>query len=208
MARRPRRLAKSKPSERDLDRVLVVCEGEKTEPRYFLAFREHYRLHTLSVEGTGADPSALIDHAIRLSRREARHGERYDAVWCVFDHDDHPRFEEASLKAEAKGFKLARSWPCFEYWLLLHFEYSRKPYARLPDRSPCAACIEDLRKYLDTYEKSDERVFAMTHGRLCGALDHAKRAQKDARDTGASSPSTEVHKLVAELFALAAVKRG
>ena len=203
MARRPRRLAKSKPSERDLDRVLVVCEGEKTEPQYFLAFGDHYRLHTLSVEGVGSDPSALIDHAIRSSRREARHGERYDAVWCIFDHDDHPRFEEASLKAEAKGFRLARSWPCFEYWLLLHFEYSRKPYVRLPGRSPCTACIEDLRKHLPSYEKSDEGVFAMTHSRLCVALGRAKQAQEDARATDASSPSTEVHQLVNGLLALA-----
>ncbi len=191
---------------RDLDRVLVVCEGKKTEPQYFVAFRGRYRIHTLSVVGIGGDPSVLVDHAIRLSRREARRGERYEDVWCVFDHDDHPHFEEASRKAEAKRFRLARSWPCFEYWLLLHFEYSRKPYARLPDRSPCAACIEDLRTHLPMYEKSDEDVFAMTHGRLSGALANARQAQKDARATGERSPSTEVHQLVEELSNLNAKK--
>ena len=56
------------------------------------------------------------------------------------------------------------------------------------------------------YEKSDEEVFAMTHGRLSGALANARRAQKDARATGEPSPSTEVHQLVEELSNLNAKK--
>ena len=199
MARRPRRLARPKPTVRDLDRVLVVCEGEKTEPRYLLALKERYRINTLSVEGIGGDPFALIGRAIELSRREKRHGERYEAVWCVFDYDDHAHFDEVSRTAKSEGFNLARSWPCFEYWLLLHFEYSRKPYTRLPARSPCAACIKDLRAHLPMYEKADEDVFAMTHSRLPDALDNAERAQADARATGEQNPSTEVHKLVKNL---------
>ena len=204
MAKPPRGLAKPKPSVNDLDRVLVVCEGKKTEPLYFLGFRECFELNTLSVEGTGNDASALVDRAIKLSRRETAYGEQYDAVWCVFDHDDQPHFDGASQKAKANGLRLARSWPCFEYWLLLHFEYTRKPYAGTHHQSSCAACIKDLRKHLRKYEKSDEGLFAMTHSRLCGAVDNAKQARKDAKDTGATSPSTEVHELVAELLALAA----
>ena len=203
---RPRRYEKHKPSKHRLDRVLVVCEGKKTEPQYFQDFREQYQLRTLTVEGVGGDPLAVVKNAISLYAQEKNLGEQYDAVWCVFDRDCHPHFERASEMAKAKGFMLARSWPCFEYWLLLHFVYSRKPYAERSDRSPCAACIEDLHKHLE-YEKSGKGVFDRTHDRLCVARQRAKQALEDALTDNESNPSTEVHQLVNGLLALAGKSR-
>ena len=43
-------------------KVLLVCEGEKTEPDYFKQLKDHLRLHSANVEicsGRGSDPCSL-----------------------------------------------------------------------------------------------------------------------------------------------------
>lgn len=185
-------------------RVLVVCEGERTEPLYFKAMRDDFRLNTLVVKATkGVDPRTLVDVAREEERKEKRNGERFDFVYCVFDRDSHPQFEEASKTATDRGFQLARSWPCFEFWLLLHFEVARAPYARKDSVSPCDAYIRDLRKYLSEYSKGDHTTFDALWPRLEDAIKNAYKVAADASAIGEPNPSTEVHKLVVRLLKLA-----
>ena len=180
-----------------------MCEGEATEPGYFRALKDHFRLSTLVVRGTGGvDPRTLVNMASEDVKREKRNGEQFDSVYCVFDRDTHPQFEEASNMALARGFKLARSWPCFEFWLLLHFRYTRAPYAKSGSASPCDACIRDLRGHLSGYGKGDPSTFDRLESRLPDAIANARRAAEDAAATGARDPSTEVHELVGHLQTL------
>ena len=181
-------------------RVLVVCEGEHTEPRYFEALRNRLRMNTLVVKATkGVDPRTLVNIASKENQREKHNDERFDFVYCVFDRDSHPQFEEASNLALAREFKLARSWPCFEFWLLLHFEFVRAPYARSGSSSPCDACIRDLRKHLPGYSKGDQTTFDNLWPLLEAAIANGYKAAADAAATSASNPSTEVHELVVHL---------
>ena len=203
--RGPHQSVKRLPSSRSAaPRVLVVCEGEHTEPHYFNALKDHLRLNTLVVKGTaGVDPRTLVETATKEARRETRLGERYDFVYCVFDRDTHPQFEEASKVAQDRKFRLARSWPCFEYWLLLHFEFSRAPYMPKRNVSPCDDCIRNLRKHLPDYGKGDRTTFEALQPRLEAAIANAKKGLVDAEGTNEKNPSTEVHKLVEHLHALA-----
>ena len=51
-------------------RVLVVCEGERTEPLYFEAMRDRLRLNTLVVKAAkGVDPRTLVDMASEEVRK-------------------------------------------------------------------------------------------------------------------------------------------
>ena len=196
--RGPHRSVKRRPSHRSPQkRVLVVCEGEHTEPLYFEALKNRLRLNTLVVEPTkGVDPRTLVNIARDKDRREKRNGEQFDFVYCVFDRDSHPQFEEASNTALDRGFELARSWPCFEFWLLLHFEFVRAPYARSGSASPCDVCIHDLRKHLPGYSKGDQTTLDNLWPLLEKAIANGYRAAADAAATDASNPSTEVHELV------------
>ena len=48
-----------------------------------------------------------------------------DEFWCVFDVEwprNHPGLSEAIQQAGANDIKLAVSNPCFELWLILHFQ--------------------------------------------------------------------------------------
>ena len=181
-----------------------MCEGKKTEPTYFESLRDRLRLSTanVEVEGDGSDPSRLVKKAKSLRDREKQRGDRYDAVYCVFDEDEHAHFVQASKEAQSANLKLARSWPCFEFWLLLHFLYSRKPYMRSGHRSPGQNCVSDLRKHMPNYTKGDAGVFVELEDRLDTGKCNARRALADAEATERSNPSTEVHCLIAYLQAL------
>ena len=65
----------------------------------------------------------LVEEAKR--DRSADRGRRtvnrsFDEVWCIFDRDDHHRFDEATRVAKKAGIRTAISNPCFELWLILH----------------------------------------------------------------------------------------
>ncbi len=95
-------LRRRRPFRRPLPRILIVCEGEVTEPSYFEGIRINERLPIeLRVEPAG-DPKAVVEHALQLRREADRESKkrqdvnlRYNATWCVFDVDDHERLQEA-----------------------------------------------------------------------------------------------------------------
>lgn len=204
-----RSVKRRRPFRSPQERTLVVCEGEYTEPRYFAALKDHLRLNTLVIKpAKGVDPRTLVNLAHREDRQERRKGERFDFVYCVFDRDSHPQFDEASQTARDRGFRLARSWPCFEFWLLLHFVFSRASYVASGSRSACDACIRALRRHLPEYDKGDQTTFDDLWHLLGVATANARRAMADAEDTGERNPSTEVYELVEHLKALPALNSG
>ena len=208
MARRkPRQrgqLRRKGPKREPYDRVLIVCEGSKTEPSYFQALVDRYRLSTANVviTGSGSDPSSLVNKAKSLRDEEKRRGDQYDAVYCVFDRDQHAHFNAASNEVLSAKLKLARSWPCFEFWLLLHFVYHRRPYAPSGNRTAAQNCVRELQQHLPSYTKGNAGVFEALEGQMETAKFNAGRALSDAEVTERYNPSTEVHGLVAYLQVL------
>lgn len=105
-----------KPSILKKEKILIVCEGENTEPSYF----EQFKLSTADIKtvGKGFNTLSLVKDAIKLKSKE------YKQTWCVFDKDDFTdaNFNEAIALAEREELKVAYSNQAFEYWLILHFE--------------------------------------------------------------------------------------
>ena len=211
MGRRPprKRLNRPGPEREPYDRVLIVCEGGQTERTYFAELAARYRLSTANIHvvGRGADPRTVVREAKKRSRRERRHGETYDKVYCVFDRDEHETFEQACWEARDSRVIVAASWPCFEFWLRLHFGYSRKPYAKSGGRTAAQTCVDEAsRLFLNvlqfSYRKAARGVFAVLEDQLEEAKIHAADALVDARATGQYNPSTGVHQLVDYLQSL------
>ena len=201
MPRRPQVVGRRGRQVREpYDRVLIVTEGEKTEPLYFRELIKAYRINTANVHVTsstsGSDPISVVQAATRIRDAETHHGEQFDKVYCVFDRNSHRNFDAASELAGREDIRLARSWPCFEYWLLLHYEFVRAPFARTQANSPCDKCISMLRKHVGTYRKASPGMFERLSGRLEGAKSSARRALADAEATLEPNPSTELHILV------------
>ena len=103
--------------------MLIVCEGKRTEPLYFSELADHYRLSTANVMvvGTGSDPHTVVREAKELQKRERRQGERYDEVYCVFDRDEHPAFDNASKDATDNDLKLGSIMAVFRVLALAAF---------------------------------------------------------------------------------------
>jgi hypothetical protein len=64
-------------------RFLIVCEGEKTEPNYFRAFRVPGDVVIDIRSGAGAHTS-VVREAIHTLENTV---DTYDQIWCVFDRD-------------------------------------------------------------------------------------------------------------------------
>ncbi len=196
-------------------RFLIVCEGMKTEPYYFYEFCHYHHLRTPRVSiapgDEGSSPDCIVGYAEKLFDEDAKLGpDRYDQVFCVIDRDKHPTYPTAieriaKLKAEGKPFVSTPSIPCFEYWLLLHFNYTRQPFQAAGKRSICDNVIRELRKQkgFEGYAKAQKNIYSLLRDRTETAITHAQRAESDAENTGQNNPSTCVHHLVRELQILA-----
>ena len=100
---------------------LIVCEGEKTEPDYFKAFR--MTAATIKAVGQAMNTMTLVNKAINIREADQKRKRVYDQCWVVFDKDDFPAkdFNQAIQLAEKNGFRVAYSNQAFEYWFLLHY---------------------------------------------------------------------------------------
>lgn len=197
--RSPRRQLRRKRRTREpYERVLIVTEGSQSERIYFEEMVRYYRLSSANIEvvGTGMEPGAVVRKAQETRKQEQRQGEQYDQVYCVFDRDSHPTFTAASDRARTLGIQLARSWPCFEYWLLLHFVSIRQPFVESGGRSACDNCTMLLRRHLKKYRKAMPGLFSRLQEQLDLAKERARQALEDAQSTEEWNPSTEVHQLV------------
>ena len=194
-----RRAAKRAPYAK----ILIVCEGEKTEPNYFNGVKDHYGLNSANIEicgECGSDPLSILQHAKQRYREERDAGDAFDKVFCVFDKDTHPQYEETLLAIVAQKpldtFIAITSVPCFEYWLLLHFIYTTKPYSPLPGKSVGTQVLSALRQYMPDYQKGQKAVFSELIDQLNLATNNARRALQVAERCGTDNPTTHVHELV------------
>ncbi|MFJ9935211.1 RloB family protein [Streptomyces virginiae] len=104
-----------------------MAEGEKTEPQYFEKFAALLKAKAVRVVrvdpiGLGKDPLTVVLDADKRRKKERRDGDAFDQVWCVVDVDEHASLERACIEAGRLDIKIAISSPCFEIWLLWHFE--------------------------------------------------------------------------------------
>lgn len=197
------------PKRAPYDRVLIVCEGAKTEPHYFEAVRDALELATANVIITGncgSAPQSVVTEA----QKRFKDDPDYDQIYCVFDRDGHTRYAQAmdtlsrwhprrpgGANNKPVAVEAIISVPCFEYWLLLHFEYTTAHLAN------AEAVIARLKPHWHgRYHKGDASAFTATWSRHEQALTHARRALLDAASAGTDNPTTRVHELVEALKCL------
>lgn len=192
-------------------RFLIICEGQKTEPFYFTEFCEIHQLLTARVRilsgSEGSSPDRVVSYAKQVFDEDAKLGsDSYDQVFCVIDRDNHTTFESAmrqikKLKSQGAPFVAVPSYPCFEYWLLLHFTYTRRGFTASGGRSSCDNLIRELQKQpgFQSYVKARKNIYSLLKDRTETAIKHAQMADKEAAQTREKNPSTDVYKLVLEL---------
>ncbi|RPF70682.1 RloB family protein [Aurantiacibacter spongiae] len=188
--------------------ILIVCEGEKTEPNYFTFFKQKLRLANVNLqicgEECGSDPLSVVEFGESKLKKDVS----IDDCFCVIDRDGHDtqRFNSAKSKAaslngksKSRQFKLFISDPCIEYWFILHFEFSRTPFVREGQKSRGKVALDRLRQLWPEYEKGLKSPGCHLEERVEVAVKNAEKALADAELTGEMNPSTTVHLLIREL---------
>ncbi len=215
MARRAkssRQQRRRKPRFEPRDRMLIVCEGTKTEKLYFEDARQAIGVHrgqaVVEVHpGEGSNPKNIVETARKRRADAEKEGNAFSSVYCVFDRDEHAHYQESIEWAERLKMTTIKSVPCFEYWILLHFRNHTAPYARTGDRSPCACCLRDVEQVWPDYSKGRKQVYSELQDRLPDARQRAKQRLTAAQADGSDNPSTEIHLLLDAMEALKRHKR-
>lgn len=119
-------------------KCIIFCEGKRTEPEYFDAFKLEYPRSIFSIEcvkGAGV-PKTLLEKALEFKKDAKRRGGKgrsfaeNDSIWIAFDCDEHPEVRETIQRARSHDIGVAFSNPCFELWLVLHVEDFDRPVHR------------------------------------------------------------------------------
>ena len=210
-----RNLKRSGQTRHTNEKVLIVCEGEKTEPYYLeglIAYEKLSSVNRIQIEHTNgrSAPIHVVNHAIELesqARQDANQEAHYDRVYCVFDQDSHStlqaamnKLSEYDKKTQAKCQSIV-SYPSFEYWYLCHFRQSRAPIVS------SAVCEQEISKlwrthFKESYRKNNPSVYQQLKIRQSDAIRNAKFAYSQASADEEANPSTEVYQLVEDLLNL------
>lgn len=189
---RYRRPSRAQPTRAIKPQVIVVTEGEKTEPQYIEEFSRIHGAANVHVVGTGYDPRRVVERAIDIKRSVIRRTE--DRVWAVFDRDDHQRFKEALDLARQHGIHVALSNPCFELWAVFHYQ----DHAAYIKSHACQRLLGNLCK---GYRSSRGKLFNDTDVIRCCHEDAVRRGKQSLRDRRREgnpngNPSTSMHLLM------------
>ncbi len=198
-----------------IERLLIVCEGSKTEPNYLNEIRQDLRLPTANVlvlpSAIGTDPLNVVIYAEKLFLHGDAHksirARQFDRIYAVFDRDDHRTYAQALAKANDLNqhlkndeqrkvpFQAIASVPCFELWLLLHFENVQASLHR-------DEVYERLKKHLPHYQKGQQGHWASTKAHLATAQGRATSLAALYSAAEGVMPCTHMHELTQCLLQL------
>lgn len=190
-------------------RILIVCEGEKTEPGYFktlkdlleVKFRDLVDLkkvnlkELIEIDGSGKNTKSLVRHTLRL---KAQASIPFGHVWYVFDKDSftNEQFNSAIINAEKEDIEVAWSNEAIELWFLLHFEYISTGITRYQYIDKLNYIFKSIG--LGKYEKNMDGIYNILkeYGSQDFAIGNAKRLLKDGFNYAGMKPATTVYKLI------------
>lgn len=195
-------------------RYYIFCEGQQTEPLYFMGFKNLieqnpiYRdMVLVEIEPCQAETMRVIGMAEAYVRKnKIKKGQ----IWCVYDKDSFPPEHFNRVEQHAKNlnkdhselqYHTAWSNECIEFWFLLHFAY----YTANNHRTEYISFLNDKFKELGLgkYQKNMRDIFniLMEKGSPKLAIRYAKRIIKDGKGKAPAdiTPGTKVYELVEEL---------
>lgn len=165
-------------------RLFILCEGEKTEYNYFTELVRSKNVRgrpiTLKVVTTKRNTAReLVEEAIK-SRELPK-----DEAWAVFDKNGYTKHAEAFNKARSNDIKIAFSSISFEFWILIHFEYTTRTFHKSNE------IIKYLKRYFD-YKKNDDKIYEYLKIKTKVAEKHAKKVRKFQKET---NPGHKIYRL-------------
>ncbi|MEI6409022.1 MAG: RloB family protein [Bacteroidota bacterium] len=179
--------------------IRLVCEGLKTEPNYFNSLLRSVGIKRANPALKAKDHSPLgVAREAIMIYKEAIKDKIPKAkifVFAVFDRDGHTGVPDAIEMLRGTPVKAIFSNVCFEFWILLHFERSQRPFADCDD---LITYIEN--NYIKSYTKSGD-IFPHLKHRIPEAIRNANwlndvHWRYEDRPIWERNPYTNVNKAV------------
>ena len=147
-----------KPGTRKVEnKLLIFCEGaeNKSESAYFKALIKNLKFPGEKIDLRVVDTKVNTGkELVKLAKQEREF--KNDILWVVYDKDGYSQHAQTFDEAYRSGVKIAFSSISFEFWILLHFEYTTRAYEKSED------IIHDLKHDHDfNYDKSDKNVYSL-----------------------------------------------
>lgn len=197
-------LARAKPKRDAHDRILIVCEGSKTEPNYLREIKRAYRISNVSLQvlhsTLGTEPRQVVESA----EAEFKRTKGYERVYAVFDRDQHLTYIAALDMAEHRDkkwkndegvparFEAVATVPSFELWLLLHF-------ADIQAFLPRDEALARVKTHIHGYEKGNADTYSKTVEHIQTAIDRAAALKERFNRRPGNDAYTDMHELVTVL---------
>lgn len=180
-----------KPSLRTIDTrserkyFLIVCEGEETEPNYFISLKENLpkgvlKVAEIRIHGTGFNTASLLTKALEIKKEwQETSGINIDKLWLVMDKDSFkPAIFNATItKCLAKNVDCLWSNEAFELWYPLHFNFfdtamSRQQYKTQIEQNFRRQGFDEF-----SYQKNSTEMYQLLqqYGSTTDAIRNAER---------------------------------
>lgn len=170
---------------------IIATEGSVTEPQYFSVFNDSnntIKIKCLAEKGKSSPTQVLKRMNNYLKKESLRHT---DEAWIVVDKDKWTDEQLSQLYEWSKlklNFGFALSNPCFEYWLLLHFEEGS-------EITKSNDCYRRLEQYLPNYNKSIN-CSKITTDMILKAIKRAQQRDNPPCENWPHNIGTTVYRLV------------
>jgi RloB-like protein len=187
-----------KPIKPTNKRIAVVGDGQ-TEKIYFDKLKEIEGLRNVSLKPDL--PKNVGSYKGVFDKAESLYAEGYDEVYCLIDMDkvlsDNTlaKYLTDKKKIEKKRIIVFESNPCIEFWFLLHFVRTTKPF------SNCESVEKELQKYMPNYAKNQQylvqsNIYKTLKPNLLNAFENAKWIEENQIKNEHNSSKSEVYKLI------------
>ena len=189
-----RRRTASRPERKT---IVVFCEGEASEPDYVNALKRLPGVRGNTSINVEIDPGRGVPLTLVKRAVDRCDDDEIDECWCVFDVEwprNHPNLNQAIRLATQHGIHLAISNPCFELWLILHFE-DQTAFMDTADAERKSRGLDGrVGKRIDTSRYMEHRHVAAER-----ATSLAKRHTANQSSFPNDNPSSGMHNLIAAI---------
>ena len=201
-----------------LKAYLIACEGICTEPNYINGLVRYEKANRRIAEGTvvkiakhqHSDPCGVLADLLDTPNKNS-----YDECWIVIDRDEtelkgkgfgghtEENFNKALNESKQNGVEVACSNPCFELWIVLHFEFRDTACSRediqkkaLEKVNSILSKDKQLKKVDDL--KSIDNLYDLLKDKVATAIRNSEKLKKN--EINKINPSSGMYKLLNSLL--------
>ncbi len=201
-----------------LKAYLIACEGICTEPNYINGLVRFEKANRRIADGTvvkiashqHSDPFGVLEDLLNTPNKNS-----YDECWIVIDRDEtelkgkgfgghtEENFNKALDECMKYNVDVACSNPCFELWIVLHFEFRDTACSRNDIQKRALKKVNSILQKDKQLKKVDdlktiENLYILLKDRVVTARRNAEKIKTN--ESNKSNPSTGMYKLLNSLL--------